>query len=306
MPRDYYEVLGVARDATEDQIKKAYRNLARKYHPDRNPGDKQAEANFKEVQDAYDVLSDKTKRQQFDQFGFAGPQAGAGGPGGFHWGGVPGNGNFQVDPAQAQEIFSQIFGGMGGGGINLGEVFGGRAGTKRGARSRTRRESAPAPVDVAIPLQTATQGGTVTLQVGERTIDLKIPAGTTEGKVMRLAGQGPGGSDLHLRIRIEADAHFRPEGNDVILTVPITLAEAVLGAKIDVPTLKGSKLSVKVPPGTSSGARLRLRGFGVVGGDQFLEFQVVVPPHPDARSRELIEEFAGRNAQEPRRGPPWE
>src|SRR5258708_36845667 len=123
MPRDYYEVLGVGRDASDDQIKKAYRNLARKFHPDRNPGDKQAEASFKEVQDAYDVLSDKTKRAQFDRFGFAGAQAGPGSVGGFHFGGggFPGNGDFNVDPAQAQEIFSQIFGGMGGGGANFSE-----------------------------------------------------------------------------------------------------------------------------------------------------------------------------------------
>src|SRR2546423_8811665 len=100
MPRDYYETLGVSKTASEDQIKKAYRNLARKFHPDRNPGDKQAEASFKEVQDAYDVLSDKAKREQYDRFGFAGAQAGAG-PGGFHWGGgAPGNGNFEVDPEQ--------------------------------------------------------------------------------------------------------------------------------------------------------------------------------------------------------------
>src|ERR1700682_5943597 len=103
MPRDYYEILGVSRDASDDQIKKAYRSLARKYHPDRNPGDKQAEASFKEVQDAYDILSDKTKREQFNRFGFAGPQAGPGGAGGFHFGGgFPGNGDFNVDPAQAQ------------------------------------------------------------------------------------------------------------------------------------------------------------------------------------------------------------
>jgi DnaJ-class molecular chaperone len=310
MPRDHYEVLGVARDASEADIKKAYRSLARKFHPDRNPGDKQAEAKFKEVQDAYDVLSDKTKREQYDRFGFAGPQAG---PGGFHWGGGPGgpgNGTFEVDPEQAQEMFSQIFGGMGGGGgINLNDILGGRAGARRGGtRGRARREAPPEPptVDVTIPFATAAQGGTVTLRIGEKTIDLKIPAGTAEGKVMRLAGQGPGGSDLHLRIRIEPDPHFRREGNDVILTVPVSLGEALLGAKIDVPTLKGSKLSVKVPAGTSSGARLRLRGFGVDGGDQYLEFQVMVPADLDARSRELIEELVRRNPQEVRRGAPWE
>ena len=238
-----------------DQIKKAYRNLARKYHPDRNPGDKQAEANFKEVQDAYDILSDKAKKEQFDRFGFAGPQSGPGGPGGFHWagsgGGFPGNGGFEVDPDHAQEIFSQMFGGGMGGGVNLNDILGGRAGgTRRGSRSsRARRETPQAPptVDVTIPFDTAAEGGTVTLRIGEKTIDLKIPAGTEDGKVMRLAGQGPGGIDLHLRLRVEADAHFRREGSDIILTTPITLAEAVLGGKIDVPTITGKKLTVKVP-----------------------------------------------------------
>ncbi len=312
MPRDYYEVLGVAKNASADDIKKAYRSLARKYHPDRNPGDKQAEAHFKEVQDAYDVLSDQTKREQYDRFGFAGPQAGAGGPGGFHWGGggFPGNGSFEVDPAQAQEIFSQLFGGAGGaGGVNLNDILGGRAGAgARRGRTRTRREAPQAAptVDVTIPFATATQGGTVTLRVGEKTIDLKIHPGTEEGKVMRLAGQGPGGTDLHLRIHIEPDPHFRREGTNVILRVPISLAEAVLGAKIDVPTVAGKTLSVKVPPGTSTGNRLRLRGFGAAGGDQYLEFEVKVPSHIDDRSRELMKEFVERNPQQPRRGAPWE
>src|SRR5438552_10095273 len=164
MPRDHYEVLGVSRDASDDQIKKAYRSLARKYHPDRNPGDKQAEASFKEVQDAYDVLSDKSKREQFDRVGFTGPQVGAG-PGGFHWGGggFPGNGSFEVDAAQAQELFSQIFGGMGGGGVNINDLFGGRAGAARAGRGRSRRPSPQPPptVDVSIPFDTAAQGGTV-------------------------------------------------------------------------------------------------------------------------------------------------
>jgi DnaJ-class molecular chaperone len=308
MPRDYYEVLGVARDASDDQIKKAYRSLARKFHPDRNPGDKQAETRFKEVQDAYDVLSDKSKREKYDHFGFAGPQAGPGGPGGFHWGGgFPGNGNFNVDPAQFQDILNQFAGGMGGAGVDLGDLFGSRPGGKSGSRSRARRGAQPAPpVDVTIPFDTAAQGGTVTLRVGEKTIDLKVPAGTEDGKVMRLAGQAPGGGDLHLRIRVEPHPHFRHEGNHVVLTVPLALGEAVLGTRIDVPTLQGKKLSVKVPPGTSSGARLRLRGFGVSGGDQYLEFKVVVPPAPDEPSRKLIEEFARLNPQTPRSGPPWD
>ncbi len=122
---------------------------------------------------------------------------------------------------------------------------------------------------------------------------------------MRLQGQAPGGGDLIVKLRVQPHPYFKREGNDVILEVPLSLPEAVLGAKVDVPTLSGEKLTVKVPPGTSSGARLRLRGRGVSGGDQYCEIKVVVPSGADERSRELIEEFARRNPQGPRAGLPW-
>jgi curved DNA-binding protein len=299
MPRDPYEVLGVKREASEADIKKAYRKLAREHHPDRNPGDKQAESRFKEVQDAYDVLSDQEKRAQYDRFGFAGPQAGS--PGGgqtFHWGGGGAPGGFEnMDPAQAEEIFSQIFGGMGGmGGFNRRP--------RPGARTR---QAAPAPVtaDVTIPFVAAALGGSVSLQVGDREIDVKIPPGLEEGQVVRLKGQGPQGADLHLRTHIEPHAYFRREGKDLVLEVPLSLSEAVLGTKIEVPTLDGTRLTVKVPPATSSGARLRLRGRGIQGGDQYIEIKIVVPAPKDERSRELIEEFARLNPQTPRAGLPW-
>lgn len=308
MPRDPYEVLGVRKEASDDEIKKAYRNLARKYHPDRNPGDKQAEAQFKEAQDAYDLLSDKTKRAQYDRFGFAGPVPGGGaGPGGFHWGGGPGGfqGGVNVDPEQAEAIFNQFFSAMGGagaGGPDVGEVFGRRT---RGGRGR-RTAPPPQTHELAIPFRTAADGGRVTLNVDGREVEVKIPAGIEEGKTLRVQGQGPGGSDLHLKIKIQSDPFFRREGNDVHIEVPLTLAEAVLGARVDVPTLDGSKASVKIPPGTSSGPRrLRLRGKGINGGDQYIDVKVVVPAPKDDKGRELIEEFARLNPQEPRTGPPW-
>lgn len=307
MPRDLYEVLGVKRDASDDDIKKAYRKLAREYHPDRNPGDKQAEARFKEVQDAYDVLSDKNKRAQFDRFGFAGPDGGfppGGGGQTFHWGGGgPGGGFEQMDPEQAQEIFSQLFGNMGGmGGGGFPGMGGGRRG--RGARSR---QAAPPPVEseMAIPFETAALGGKISLRVDGREIDVKIPPGVEEGQTIRLGGQGPGGVDLHLKLKIQPHRYFRREGNDLILEVPLSLPEAVLGTKIDVPTLDGTKLTVKVPPGTSSGARLRLRGKGIKGGDQFIEIKIAVPSPKDDRSKAIIEEFAKLNPQELRSGLPW-
>jgi curved DNA-binding protein len=304
MPRDHYEVLGVQRGASDDDIKKAYRTLARKYHPDRNPGDKQAEAKFKEVQEAYDVLSDKTKREQYDQFGFAGPQMGGGaGPGGFHWGGGGTPGGFQnIDPGQAEEILQQMFGG--GGFPGMGEAFGQR-GRSKGRSRRQPREQPAVTSEVNIPFLTAAVGGTVSLRVDDREIDVKIPAGIEEGQSIRLKEQGPGGADLLLKLHIDPHSHFQREGNNVILPVPLALSEAVLGGKIDVPTLDGQVLTVKVPAGTSSGGRLRLRGKGIKGGDQMLEFKVMIPANVDAKSRELIEEFAKLNPQSPRSGPPW-
>lgn len=297
MPRDYYEVLGVPRNASEADIKKAYRKLARQHHPDRNPGDKQAEARFKEVQEAYDVLHDKTKRAQYDRFGFAGPGfGGQGGPFRAEGGGGPAGFEFQgVNP----EDLESILGAMGGGGFA--DLFGRRA---RG-RGRAARPPQSVEAEAAIPFLTAALGGTLSLTVDGRAIDLRVPAGVEEGKKLRLAGQGPGGGDLLVRIQIEPHPYFRREGNNVILEAPISVTEAILGAKVDVPTLDGTHLTVTVPPGTSSGARLRLRGKGIAGGDQYIEIKIVVPKTHDARSRELIEEFARHNPQNPREHVPW-
>jgi DnaJ-class molecular chaperone len=301
---NYYDILGVKRDASDEEIKKAYRKLAREYHPDRNPGDKQAEARFKEIQDAYDILSDKTKRANFDRFGTAEPGAGfRGGPRGqtFHWGG-PGGGQ-QVDPEELAEILRQFGGGMGGG---MEDIFGNFFGQRppRGGRGRRPR---PEPVEdleteVSIPFLTAATGGTVTLRIDGRELAVKVPAGVEEGQTLRLTGQAPGGGNLLVKLRIQPHPYFRREGKDVILEAPLSLSEAVLGTKIDVPTLDGSRLSVKVPPGTSSGARLRLRGKGIAGGDQYIEIKIVVPAASDDRSRQLIEEFARLHPQEPRAG----
>lgn len=296
MPRDYYEVLGVPRNASEADIKKAYRRLARQYHPDRNPGDKQAEARFKEVQEAYDVLNDKTKRAQYDRFGFAGP--GFGGQGPFRAEGGPSGFEFQgINPEDLESILGAFGSSFGG----FADMFG------RRARGRTRTTSPPEDVEteVTIPFLKAALGGTVSLRVNGRAIDLRVPAGVEEGKKLRLAGQGPGGGDLLVRVKIEPHPYFRREGNNVILEVPISVTEAILGTKVDVPTLDGTRLTVTVPPGTSSGTRLRLRGKGIAGGDQFIEIKIVVPKVYDQRSRELIEEFAHRNPLDPREQAPW-
>jgi curved DNA-binding protein len=303
MPRDYYEVLGVPRNAKEDEIKKAYRKLARENHPDRNPGDKAAETRFKEIQDAYDILSDKAKRAQYDQFGFVGagmPGGGAGAPGGgapFTWstaGGAEG-----IDPRLAEFFRTGGFDDLEG----LGDLL--------GQRTRGRRPRRPAPPpevesEITIPLETAARGGQLDINVDGREINLKVPAGVEDGQVLRLQGQAPGGGNLLLKLRLADHPFFRRDGRELILEVPLALPEAVLGTKVDVPTLDGTRLTVKIPPGTSSGTRLRLRGKGIKGGDQYIEAKIIVPAPADERSRELIEEFARLNPQRPRTGPPWE
>jgi DnaJ-class molecular chaperone len=306
MPRDYYEVLGVKRDASGAEIKSAYRKLARKYHPDRNPGDKQAEENFKEVQSAYDVLSDKDKRGRYDRLGFAGENGpfggGAGGP--FRWGGGTGGpeGDVhvgEVDPEVLEAILRGELGGMGG----LGDILGRAA---RGGRARRPRAPEPEPQsehEVTIPFLTAAQGGPIDLTINGQEGRVRIPAGVEDGKVIRVPA--PGGGRVRLKLRIEPHPYFQREGKDIILEVPLSLPEAVLGTKVDVPTLAGERLTVKVPPGASSGTRLRLRGRGIDGGDQYIEIKVVVPAPKDERSRELIEEFARLNPQGPRSGLPW-
>jgi curved DNA-binding protein len=296
MPRDFYEVLGVPRNASEADIKKAYRKLARQHHPDRNPGNKQAEARFKEVQEAYDVLNDKAKREQYDRFGFTGPGFGQQGPFRAEGGGA---GGFEFQGVNPEDLES-ILGAFGGGG-GFAEMFGRRG---RG-KARAARPPESVEAEVAIPFLTAALGGTVSLNVDGRSIDLRVPAGVEEGKKLRLAGQGPGGGDLLARVKIEPHPYFRREGRNVILEVPISVTEAILGAKVDVPTLDGTHLTVTVPAGASSGARLRLRGKGIAGGDQFIEIKIVTPKPHDPRSRELIEEFARLNPQNPREHAPW-
>ena len=194
MARDFYNILGVKRDASDDDIRRAYRKLARQFHPDRNPGDKQAEAKFKEVQEAYDILSDKSKRTQYDRFGEAGLGAGfqqaPGGPGGFQfrWGGGPG-GFQQMDGEEAADIFRQFFGG-GGSAFGAEEIFGRQP---RGGRGRARPTPHEIETEVTIPFAIAANGGKVDLQFDGRQLTVKIPAGVEDGKVLRLQGQAPGG-----------------------------------------------------------------------------------------------------------------
>jgi DnaJ-class molecular chaperone len=203
----------------------------------------------------------------------------------------------------AEELFKNFFGG--GGGPDLGDLFGG--GRKKKGANRARRPGGEAvESDVTVPFEVAANGGSVAIEIDRRRFDVKVPAGIEEGKKLRVPAEATGSADVLLRVKIAPHPYFRREGHDILLDVPISVPEAVLGGKVEVPTLDGSRLEVKVPPGTSGGAKLRLRGKGVRGGDQYLVFKVVVPAGTvDDRSRELIDEFAKRNPQSPRANVAW-
>jgi curved DNA-binding protein len=324
--RDYYDVLGVPRTATADEIKKAYRSLARKLHPDVNPGDKKAETRFKELQQAYDVLSDTEKRALYDQYGAAGFEGmGAYGPrsGASEWTTQHAAGGYETFD------FSDLFGvGPAGGATTGGFSTGGGVfediiNRIRGGRT-TRRTAAgtgrarPAEAELTIPFLTAVRGGTATIEIpredGHREVlEVKIPPGTDTGTKLRLRGQGfasetgEGRGDLNIRVTVQPHPYFRREGRDLLVELPLALDEAVLGAKVEVPTLDGMK-TLNVPPGTSSGQKLRLRGQGVPAygskpaGDLFVVPRVMVPRAVDEEGRRLIESFAARYPLRPRQG----
>jgi curved DNA-binding protein len=286
MANDFYDTLGVTRTATAD--KKAYRKLAAKHHPDRNPGDKDAEAKFKEVSAAYEVLSDTEKRERYDRFGTAGPQAGGFPGGGFH-------GGPEMDPRMAEELFRNVFGG------DFGDVFGGGRGPKK-------RRPQPQPdieTEVTVPFHVACNGGSVSINVGGRAIDVKVPAGITEGKKLRVPASATGSADVILRVKVAPHPYFKREDNDITLEVPVSIIEAALGAKVDVPTLSGEKLTVSIPPGASSGAKIRLRGRGVNGGDQFLMVKIMAPKNLSDEAKKLLEDFSTLAPHDARSGVSW-
>jgi curved DNA-binding protein len=317
--RDYYEILGVARDATPDAIKKAYRSLARKNHPDVNPGDKSAEGRFKEVQAAYDVLSDQEKRALYDRHGRAafdgmaasGPRANSG-----EWGSRFAEPGFEnIDLSDLIGSFGGPPRGEEGGGASIFEDLMGRV---RGGRPSRQRGGRTLEAHLSIPFLTAVKGGETTIEVlrsedKSESLVVKIPPGVDTGAKLRLKGQGEPGSkgspagDLTITIEVEPHPYFKREGQNLQVEVPVSVSEAILGAKIDVPALEGMK-SLTIPPGSSSGLKLRLKGQGIPatagkpGGDLFVLLKIVVPKHFDAASRRLIEEFSERNPQSPRIG----
>ena len=283
--KDYYSTLGVAKTATQKEIKQAFRKLARKHHPDVNPGDKSAESRFKEINEAYEVLGDPGKRKKYDELGAnwrmyeqAGAAGGPGaGPPGGAWngnfgGGAPGGGGVRTmteeemrdmfgnaDPFS--DFFHTFFGGAPGG------ESGGRAGRKAPRKGRDFEN------EIQLDLEDAYQGATRRLTIKQdghaRTVDVRIPPGVGEGSRVRIAGEGEPGSsgapsgDLYLRIRVAPHAKFERKGRDLYTHVPVALTTAVLGGEVEVPTLGGKPLRLKVPPTTQNGQVFRLKGHGM-------------------------------------------
>lgn len=299
---DYYKVLGVSREATADEIRRAYKKLARENHPDMKPNDKAAAERFKEVQEAYGVLSDPTKREQYDRYGSAFKQAGRGGQA---WtGGGAG-------PIDLGDLF-------GSGGIDLGDLFGGAGGFGGGRRGPRPMRGRDVTSNITVPFLVAAEGGQHEIQVNREgkveRLSIKIPAGVPDGGTIRLAGQGEPGmnggppGDLLIGVRIAPHPHFRRDGNNLLIDLPVTPAEAALGAKIEVPTLTEGNVLLTVPPGTSSGAKLRLRGKGIPDqktrqrGDQFAIIKIVVPRDLSPEARELYERLSSLEVPSPRQG----
>ena len=326
---DYYAVLGVARDASAADIKKAFRKLARQYHPDVNKS-AGAEARFKEINEANEVLSDPEKRKRYDALGpnwksgqdftpppgWGGFEGASSGPGGmpFDFGGAQGGGDFS-------DFFSSLFGDLGGAGRAArgrrgGNPFAGFDGFGGGAETFTPRGQdfeanltlsleelfSREPKSLTLQVPSAQPDGTVARQT--KTFHVRIPPGATDGTRIRLSGQGEGGGNLYLNLRVAPHPLFQLHGHDLDQTLPLAPWEAVLGAKVRIPTLEGPA-TLTIPPGTQGGARLRLAGKGVpdkhgARGDIFVNLRIAVPDHPTAKEKALFEQLAKESSFQPR------
>ncbi len=306
--KDYYQLLGVDRKATKEEIAKAFKKLARQYHPDLNPGDTKAEEKFKELNEAYEVLKDPQKRKMYDQLGHNwqhGQQFNAGGFGGQGFGG----GGFSGGGGDFSDFFETLFGQAGRGGANFGGGFGGAQGGF-GADpfanfSRRPTKGKDITAEITITLEDALKGNrrTITLSgaQGKRNLEVNIPAGSKEGSKLRLTGQGDpsphGGAsgDLFLRLKFMTHALFSVDENNISYDLPLTPWEAALGVKARIPTLEG-EIEMHIPAGTSSGRRFRLRGRGLgkegARGDQMVRAMIKVPESLTDEERALFEQLA--------------
>jgi DnaJ-class molecular chaperone len=303
--KDYYETLGVKRNASAEEIKKAYRKLARQYHPDVNVKAKDAGEKFKAITEAYEVLGDPDKKKQYDLFGKAGSHSG--------YRTAQGANPFQ---GRGFEGFDIRFGGAtpgGGAGFEdlFGDLFGGR-----GARPRGPRKGQDIQYTMEISFEDAVKGIQTRVNVNHDAITVKIPAGVDTGSKVRVAGKGESGieggpsGDLYIVTKVRPHPYFERKGDNVYLEVPVTFVEAALGTKIRVPTVTGM-IQLTIPAGTQSGGKLRLKGRGIPHlrgggrGDQFVVIQVTVPEKLDAESKQLLKDFERMYSEDPRGKMRW-
>ena len=293
--KDYYKVLGVERNASEDDIRKAYRKLAMQYHPDRNPNDKQAEERFKEINEAYQVLSDSKKRAHYDRLGsdYSNWQR-RGGQGDFDWGQYEGfPGGVRVEYGDIDDLF----GGAGGFSDFFRTIFGrGAEGVGTGTRTRSRQQPQGYQQELEITLDEAYHGTTRLLQSDGKQKQVRIPAGVRTGSKVRVAGAGPNGLDLYLIVDVQEDKRFERRGNDLHTTATVDIFIAILGGEAEVETLSG-KIKLNVPAGTQPEQVFRLAGRGMPSvknanekGDLYVRLKVQIPKYLSPKQRELLEE----------------
>lgn len=291
--KDYYKTLGVARSASADDIRGAYRKLAMQYHPDRNPGDRPAEERFKEINEAYQVLSDSQKRARYDQLGESYSRwQRTGAPGGFDW-------SQWYTGAGGTQTVNDLFGGRGGADLFsefFRSIFGGAGGMGGGQSPGGHAPLYEQPVEIS--LDEAYHGTTRQLQSDSKRLTVRIPPGVKTGSKVRIAGGAPDGSDVYLKVQVANDPRFERDGSNLTVSIEVDVFTALLGGEAEVPTMTGP-VTLKIPPGTQPGQRIRLAGRGMPAvkdpqhkGDLFVQVKVHIPKDLNARQRDLLEQAA--------------
>jgi curved DNA-binding protein len=305
--KDYYKIIGVDKQASQQDVKKSYRKLARKYHPDVNPGNKDAEARFKEINEAYEVLSDPEKRQKYDELGssYQQWQHTGGDPRGFDWSQWMGN-TAQPAAGRVHVEYGDLSDMLGGGGFSdfFQSIFGGAAGPSSFEQQPRRHRGRDLEQRVEITLEEAYSGAKRLLQIGEQKLEVTIPAGVETGSRVRISGKGAAGSsggprgNIYLGIEVLPHQTFERKGDDLYCAVAVGLYAAVLGGEVAVPTLKG-QVMLKVPPETQAGKRFRLMGLGMpnlknpkLSGDLYAEVQIALPRALSSKEKQLFTQLA--------------